>query len=113
MHLASIVTIVSIVGMVSAAANPVADADANPIANADAETSVLDALEKRDCKANNCKCKVGTKRGQYCGRCSAVTNLGNGGKLSHVYECNPRGGCCDYGLRTSCDKSSGYKPCGP
>jgi hypothetical protein len=119
MHLASVVTIVSIVGMVSAAANPVANAganpianaEANPIANADDDISVLDVLEKRACDYNGCKCAKGTKRGQYCGYCPQVYPLGKGGDDYDVFECNPQGGCCNYGFRKSCKAWNG--PCGP
>ncbi|CAG8696565.1 23853_t:CDS:2, partial [Gigaspora rosea] len=31
-------------------------------------------------------------QGQYCGGCDNT----------HIYECNPQGGICDYGLRSSC-----------
>jgi len=127
MHFASVVTIVSIVGMVSAAANPVANAganpvanaeanpianaEANPIANADDDISVLDVLEKRACRYNGCECKKRTKRGQYCGYCDQVTYYGKGGDWNDVYECNPQGGCCNYGNRDSCKARKG--PCGP
>jgi hypothetical protein len=103
MHLASIVTIASIVGFVSAAANPVA--------NADADMSVPNAFEKRDCKYNGCKCKPGTRAGVYCGFCDAVTDAGSG-SFTDVFQCNSKGSCCDYGPRQSCDKFPGFSPCG-
>ncbi|KAL1917055.1 uncharacterized protein VTP21DRAFT_5253 [Calcarisporiella thermophila] len=48
-----------------------------------------------------CRCKVGTPQGQYCGAHPAVIE---GWVRTHVYECNPRGGCHDYGYRKSCDQ---------
>ncbi len=60
-------------------------------------------LTKRACKNNGCKCKVRTPQGQYCGRCSAVTDRGtNGWYTRDIFECNPEGGCCTYGLNTDC-----------
>lgn len=50
--------------------------------------------------AEACACAEGTPQGQYCGYCWQVTS---GWVLNHVYECNPQGGCYDYGVRTSCN----------
>jgi len=36
-------------------------------------------------------------------RGTAVINLGRGGSLTDVYECNPSGGCCNYGHRDDCE----------
>jgi len=103
MRFASIAAIASIVGFMSAAANPVA--------NADADVSIPLELEKRACSYNGCKCKVGTRAGLYCGYCDAVTNSGSG-LFSDVFQCNSKGGCCDYGPRKSCAKFPGFSPCG-
>lgn len=54
------------------------------------------------CDYNGCKCAEGTSQGQYCAGCWQVLNLGRTGDWDHVYECNPRGGCCDYGYARDC-----------
>ncbi|KAK6348004.1 hypothetical protein TWF718_005825 [Orbilia javanica] len=81
------------------------------------EAAVLQAkrndFEKRqNCVPNGCKCNP-VPQGQYCGWCSAVTNPGNGGSWSDVFECNPSGGCCRYGPRSSCNVWPNFSPCGP
>jgi len=63
------------------------------------------SLEKRACRNNGCKCKKGTKQGQYCGLCGQVTSLGSGG-VYDIYECNSGGGCCDYGSSSKCDSDN-------
>ncbi|KAH8728316.1 hypothetical protein GQ44DRAFT_824155 [Phaeosphaeriaceae sp. PMI808] len=68
-------------------------------------------LVARACKNNKCKCKSGTKQGQYCGICDQVTNLGNGGSLFDIYECNSSGGCCDYGDSSICINDLTKKNC--
>ncbi len=45
------------------------------------------------------------------GYCDAVTNSGSG-LFSDVFQCNSKGGCCDYGPRKSCAKFPGFSPCG-
>lgn len=63
-----------------------------------------DGLEsKRSCTYNGCKCAKGFPQGQYCGWGTVVTNLGSGGDFEDAYECNPSGGCCDYGHRDDCE----------
>ncbi|PGG97050.1 hypothetical protein AJ79_09364 [Helicocarpus griseus UAMH5409] len=56
-----------------------------------------------------CKCREGSKQGQYCGHCPQVLG-GDGFVWDHVYECNPSGGCHDYGYRKQCAGSSS-NPC--
>ena len=60
-------------------------------------------LQGRSCVYNGCACDVGTPQGQYCG-CALpyITNFGNGGGMYDIYECNPSGGCCDYGWSDVC-----------
>ncbi|KLJ10173.1 hypothetical protein EMPG_14439 [Blastomyces silverae] len=55
-----------------------------------------------------CQCREGTKQGQYCGHCSAVLVTPDF-VYDHVYECNPSGGCMDYGKRNDCERSN--NPC--
>ncbi|RGB29435.1 hypothetical protein C1646_766586 [Rhizophagus diaphanus] len=45
-----------------------------------------------------CTCDGGQPQGQYCGGYFVDPNCNN----THVYECNPQGGACDYGFRKSC-----------
>jgi len=80
----------------------------------DMEASALENrdLEKRACRKNGCKCKKGTKQGQYCGLCDAVTAAGSGGFFTRdIFECNPSGGCCDYGTSTVCSGNNWSKYC--
>lgn len=63
----------------------------------------LEARAPAKCTENGCKCRKGTPQGQYCGVYTYwVLNYGKGGDVEHIYECNPQGGCCDYGVRNSC-----------
>jgi len=60
-----------------------------------------------DCKENGCSCQKGTEQGRYCGLCKSgasfyVSNRGSGGTSNDVFECNPRGGCCNYGRASDC-----------
>ncbi|KAG5295277.1 mold-specific M46 protein [Histoplasma ohiense] len=55
-----------------------------------------------------CQCKVGSRQGQYCGHCEAVLVTPDF-VYDHVYECNPSGGCFDYGERNDCKQSN--NPC--
>ena len=72
---------------------------ANPIAE-----PLEGAVEDKKLNARACACASGTPQGQYCGYCPQVTS---GWVWNHVYECNPRGGCHDYGVRTSCSNYQG------
>jgi hypothetical protein len=65
----------------------------------------------QNCIPNGCKCRPGTSQGQYCGWCDAVTNAGNGGKWSDMFECGPSGQCCRYGPRTVCQDPENHAPC--
>lgn len=78
---------------------------ANPVALTEFDFS------KRACMYNHCQCAPGAA-GVYCGWCDAVTVLGDGGSLNHVYQCDPENSsnCCDYGTRQSC--AAGTGPCG-
>jgi hypothetical protein len=68
------------------------------------------SLEKRACRENGCRCREGTPRGQYCGRCSQVISQGKGGSfMNDIFECNPKGGCCDYGKNTVCSNPDTYR----
>ncbi|KAF8533566.1 hypothetical protein BDD12DRAFT_864549 [Trichophaea hybrida] len=86
----------------------------------------ISPFRKRDnsCKYNGCTCSVGSPQGEYCWRCGStsigVRNAGNTSVWdsdwhSWVFECNPQGGCCAYGLRFSCEAGAGtpVSPCGP
>jgi hypothetical protein len=75
------------------------------------DDAVMEAsgLQKRACRSNGCTCLKGTKRGQYCWNAynSAkgafyVQKAGSGHKSNDIYECNPQGGCCDYGPADKC-----------
>ncbi|KAF8244617.1 hypothetical protein K440DRAFT_663368 [Wilcoxina mikolae CBS 423.85] len=79
-------------------------------------------VERSDtCKDNGCACIVGSAQGQYCWGCSngvingGDTSVWNSDWQSWVFECNPDGGCCAYGLRFSCEAGAGtpVSPCGP
>ncbi|CAG8670377.1 10483_t:CDS:2, partial [Funneliformis mosseae] len=52
------------------------------------------------CGPTSCRCPVGTKQGQYCGEQLPDPNCLAG----YVYECNPSGAACVYGIRTTCVK---------
>ena len=64
-------------------------------------------LAPRACDPNGCKCVKGLPQGQYCGNCVLTKDL-NTWVISkkrvnnHVFECNPRGGCCSYGYAKDC-----------
>ena len=65
-------------------------------------------LVPRACSANGCKCVRGLKQGVYCGNCvvGAGTYAISAKRVStHAYECNPSGGCCDYGTASDCGTS--------
>jgi len=71
-------------------------------------------LVPRTCVANGCKCVKGLAQGQYCGNC----HFANGDWVitekrisDNIYECNPSGGCCDYGKGKDCGKGAGGR-CG-
>ncbi|CAG8693221.1 5609_t:CDS:2 [Cetraspora pellucida] len=53
------------------------------------------------CVSTTCKCPQppnGLPQGQYCGGYVGMIGCDH----THVYECNPQGGTCDYGIRDSC-----------
>lgn len=83
---------------------------------AQVEERSLFGLDKRACKNTGCKCSTKHKlsQGQYCGNC--VWSNGDGYIITkkrhnnHVYECNSKGGCCDYGVANDC--GSGKARCG-
>ncbi|KXJ85333.1 hypothetical protein Micbo1qcDRAFT_112340, partial [Microdochium bolleyi] len=63
-------------------------------------------LTARACVANGCKCKVGLPQGQYCGNCVLRSDgswaITAKRVSTHIYECNPSGGCCSYGYAGDC-----------
>ncbi|PKY49360.1 hypothetical protein RhiirA4_545214 [Rhizophagus irregularis] len=48
--------------------------------------------------STKCTCDGGQPQGQYCGIDFVDLNC----IWDHVYECNPQGKACDYGVRGSC-----------
>jgi hypothetical protein len=63
-------------------------------------------LEKRQCSANGCRCDSRGRQFRSCGNC-VWTDTGSWvitakRDLTHVYECAPDGGCCDYGFANDC-----------
>lgn len=65
-------------------------------------------LVPRACSANGCKCVKGLKQGVYCGNCvvgAGTLAISAKRVASHAYECNPSGGCCDYGAASDCGTS--------
>ncbi|KAK1753017.1 hypothetical protein QBC47DRAFT_387558 [Echria macrotheca] len=74
------------------------------------ENSPADGLAKRACDSNGCKCVKGLQQGVYCGNCvvGAGTYAISAKRVSnHAYECNPSGGCCDYGKASDCGTTRG------
>jgi len=67
-------------------------------------------LVSRSCVANGCKCQKKLSQGQYCGNCVLDSNgewvITAKRVNNHVYECNPSGGCCDYGVADDCGGAS-------
>lgn len=104
MRLTTILSLASLA--LSASASPAADNHAS-----DADTSWgVDPREltPRACVANGCKCVKGLNAGIYCGNCvvGAGTYAISAKRVAgHAYECNPAGGCCDYGAANDCGKS--------
>jgi len=45
-------------------------------------------------------------QGQYCGNCVLISDgtwaVTKKRVSTHIYECNPSGGCCDYGYAGDC-----------
>lgn len=70
------------------------------------EAAPLAELVPRACKKTGCKCKKGLPQDQYCGNCVLVSDgswvITEKRVNDHVYECNPNGGCCDYGYAKDC-----------
>jgi len=69
------------------------------------EPIVRDADAALACTKNGCKCQK-VKQGEYCGldfkgSNFVVTDLGSG-DWDDIFECNPQGGCCDYGYSKKC-----------
>ncbi|KAL2270700.1 hypothetical protein VTJ83DRAFT_71 [Remersonia thermophila] len=63
------------------------------------------ALFGRACSANGCQCVKGLTQGVYCGNCvvgAGTYAIKTKRVKNHVYECNPNGGCCDYGVANDC-----------
>ncbi|KAK3392842.1 hypothetical protein B0H63DRAFT_456699 [Podospora didyma] len=80
-----------------------------------AEHPQFGVLKERGCDYNGCKCDTSRPRkpqGQFCGGCKwsdGAYVITKKRVISHVYECNKDGGCCDYGYAKDCD---GDKPGG-
>ncbi|KAF1933461.1 uncharacterized protein M421DRAFT_868 [Didymella exigua CBS 183.55] len=91
--------------MASALAGP----NTGPAAGVDGSLALRDAepLPDNAVAQAACKCRKGTKQGQYCGYCYEVLSPW---VADNVYECNKEGGCYDYKYRKSCAKREG--PCG-
>jgi hypothetical protein len=64
-------------------------------------TAILASILLSAVAVDACKCKTGTKQGQYCGGCIEVLDYA-AGHSNHVFECNPSGKCYDYGYRSEC-----------
>ncbi|KAJ8117133.1 hypothetical protein OPT61_g1606 [Boeremia exigua] len=100
MKLHSLVLLIALT--LSTTASPNADADALGFT----EDTLSNPLEKRACKANGCRCLSGLKAGVYCGNCyQPSTNywvLTSKQVKNHAFECNNKGGCCDYGVANDC-----------
>ncbi|KAK3065436.1 hypothetical protein LTS18_009279 [Coniosporium uncinatum] len=83
------------------------DSRAEPNADLIAEEDALKELQAKSlqsrgtCKEDGCKCRSGTKQGQYCYRCAAVNYYAKG-SLDNVHECSPSGKCCNYGYSKTC-----------
>ena len=49
--------------------------------------------------------------GLYCGYCTQVPTLGDGGSLWNVYWCNTKGGCEDLGWSSKCTQRPAHTYC--
>jgi hypothetical protein len=70
-------------------------------------------LERRACANTGCKCRKdgnNLQQGQYCGNCiwtSTGQYIISAKRVdNHIYECNPEGGCCDYGVSDCAGKAN-------
>ena len=88
----------------SGAIQDISERDTNPLE--DRATALVKCPDR-----NGCKCRKKTKQGQYCGGCRAVTDAGKGGTFFDIFECNPNGGCCNYGPAKKCEGSQIQKNC--
>ncbi|KAF1981873.1 hypothetical protein K402DRAFT_309406, partial [Aulographum hederae CBS 113979] len=50
---------------------------------------------------DGCSCVKGTKQGQYCYGCKQVYWYKDH-SYNNLHECNPDGGCCNYGYSKTC-----------
>ncbi|KAL2148912.1 hypothetical protein VTH82DRAFT_1598 [Thermothelomyces myriococcoides] len=70
-----------------------------------------EALSKRACNANGCRCLKGVPAGIYCGACIKTSTgqwvITKKRVLDHVYQCASNGDCCDYGYAKDCNTGSG------
>ena len=90
-----------------AALTATATAAATPAA-ADSGPGQGHALFGRACSNNGCKCVSGLAQGVYCGNCvvgAGTLAIKEKRVRTHAYECNPSGGCCDYGFASDCGTS--------
>lgn len=86
--------------------------DHDTIANREADLVARNGLPgdlyKRACSSNGCKCVTGLLQGVYCGNCvvgAGTYAIKTKRVNSHAFECNPSGGCCDYGAADDCGTS--------
>lgn len=118
MKFTSIVLLASLLSAVLA--SPVAEdkpvarlAPNERVSTVEARDADHEDLTRRTCTYNGCKCQVypyTPKNGVYCANCGVagwpgyyvVWDLGKGGSTNHVYQCNTKGGCCDYGYANDC-----------
>ncbi|KAF7503115.1 hypothetical protein GJ744_004292 [Endocarpon pusillum] len=76
-----------------------------PVAEPASEAVPANPLVRRKCTYNGCKCQK-LPQGQYCGNCVLISDgtyaVTYKRVNNHIFECNPQGGCCDYGYATDC-----------
>ena len=110
MHIAAFLLFASLLGATIAEPTPGAAtfpivADQVEAREAIPKAAPAAELVRRKCTYNGCKCQK-LPQGQYCGNCVLI----KGGTYAvtqkrvnnHIFECNPQGGCCDYGYATDC-----------
>jgi len=72
---------------------------AAPVAEREEAVAAPDpAIDKRECVPSKCRCNKVS--GLFCGNSKIDVNCPS----SHVFQCNPSGATCDFGVRDSCAK---------
>ncbi|KAF8245701.1 hypothetical protein K440DRAFT_645710 [Wilcoxina mikolae CBS 423.85] len=102
-------------------ATPALNLGRNLLFERTAQTAATPTVGADGCNYNGCVCHEGNPQGEYCGLCyggvdyPGDTSVWPWDHIYWVYECNPSGGCCAYGYRTSCEKEDplSVSPCGP